>query len=121
MEQIAESNRLLARTWLGSGKLFMAGITPYYRGLGGNYRVYDSNGFEGMALQWEGDPAEIVPLLGLWRPGAAPRLCEARPEEAALMKGYAGSVAFGGDGTRVGITSPKGGAVMVFDAAGGWP
>ncbi len=53
-EKIAESNRLLARTWLGSGKLFMAGITPYYRGLGGNYRVYDSNGFEGMALQWEG-------------------------------------------------------------------
>ena len=52
--QIAESNRLLARIWLGAGKLFMAGITPYYRGLGGNYRIYDSNGFEGVALQWEG-------------------------------------------------------------------
>jgi len=52
--QIAESNHLLARTWLGAGKLFMAGITPYYRGLGGNYRVYESGGFEGMARQWEG-------------------------------------------------------------------
>jgi hypothetical protein len=52
--QITESNRLLARTWLGAGKLFMAGVTPYYRGLGGNYRVYESNGFEGFAQQWEG-------------------------------------------------------------------
>ena len=52
--QITESNRLLARTWLGAGKLFMAGITPYYRGLGGNYRVYESRGFEGLAQQWEG-------------------------------------------------------------------
>lgn len=77
-----------------------------------------ADGTLAFAMQWEGDPAEIVPLLGLWRPGAAPRLCDARPEEAALMKGYAGSVALSGDGTRVGITSPKGGAVMIFDAAG---
>lgn len=77
-----------------------------------------ADGALAFAMQWEGDPAEIVPLLGLWRPGTAPRLCDARPEEAALMKGYAGSVAFGGDGTRVGITSPRGGAVMIFDAAG---
>jgi hypothetical protein len=52
--QIATSNHLLARTWLGAGKLFMAGITPYYRGLGGNYRVFESHGFEGLAQQWEG-------------------------------------------------------------------
>jgi hypothetical protein len=52
--QIAESNRLLAQTWLGAGKLFMAGITPCYRGLGGNYRVYETDGFEGYARQWEG-------------------------------------------------------------------
>ena len=52
--QIAESNRLLARQWLGAGKIFMAGVTPYYRGLGGNYRVYESRGFEGLAQQWEG-------------------------------------------------------------------
>lgn len=65
-EQIAESNRLLAQKWLGAGKLFMAGITPYYRGLGGNYRVYDSRGFEGMAKQWEGairDGATWVELV----------------------------------------------------------
>jgi len=64
--QITESNRLLARQWLGAGKLFMAGITPHYRGLGGNYRVYDSGGFEGVARQWEGairDRATWVELV----------------------------------------------------------
>ncbi|HNX35434.1 MAG TPA: endo-1,3-alpha-glucanase family glycosylhydrolase [Kiritimatiellia bacterium] len=53
-DQIIESNRLLAQTWQGAGKLFMAGITPCYRGLGGNYRVYETDGFEGYARQWEG-------------------------------------------------------------------
>jgi beta-galactosidase len=53
-EQITESNHLLAHKWLGGDKLFMAGITPYYRGQGGNYRVYGSRGFEGLAKQWEG-------------------------------------------------------------------
>ena len=53
-DQITASNHLLAHTWLGAGKLFMAGITPYYRGLGGNYRVFESHGFEGLAQQWEG-------------------------------------------------------------------
>jgi len=32
----------------------MASVTPYYRGLGGNYRVYDSRGVEGLAKQFEG-------------------------------------------------------------------
>lgn len=52
--QITESNHRLAQKWLGAGKLFMASITPYYRGLGGNYRVCDSRGVEGLARQWEG-------------------------------------------------------------------
>jgi hypothetical protein len=52
--QIARSNHLLAEKWLGAGKLFMASVTPHYRGLGGNYRVYESRGFEGLAQQWEG-------------------------------------------------------------------
>ena len=64
--QIAGSNHVLAKKWLGAGKLFMASITPWYRGLGGNYRVYESRGFEGMAQQWEGairDQATWVELV----------------------------------------------------------
>ena len=68
------------------------------------------------ALQWEGDPAEPAPLLGLWTPGRAPRLCEAAPGDAYAMQGYAGSIA--ATGGLIAITSSKGGVVMLFDEAG---
>jgi hypothetical protein len=70
----------------------------------------------GFAMQWEGDPAEAVPQLGLWIPGQPPRLCEPRPEDAFTMQGYAGSIAATPD--RVLITSPKGGAAMLFATDG---
>ncbi|MBI5834199.1 MAG: glycoside hydrolase family 71 [Armatimonadetes bacterium] len=52
--QLASSNRNCAKAWLGAGKLFMACATPYYRGLGGNYRCFETNGFEGFAKQFVG-------------------------------------------------------------------
>ncbi|MDR5652526.1 DUF1513 domain-containing protein [Ruixingdingia sedimenti] len=67
------------------------------------------------AMQWEGDPAEPVPLLGLWRNGAV-RLCEPDPAEMFTMQGYAGSIA--AVAGKVAISSPRGGAVMVFAADG---
>ncbi len=70
------------------------------------------------AMQWEGDPAEAVPLLGLWQPGQSPRLCPPLEREALAMRGYAASIAFSGDGRQVGLTSPKGGRVQVFGADG---
>ena len=68
------------------------------------------------AMQWEGDPAEAVPQLGLWTPGSAPVLCFPPEAEAYVMQGYAGSIA--ATDRRILITSPKGGAAMIFDAAG---
>jgi hypothetical protein len=68
------------------------------------------------AMQWEGDPAESVPQLGLWTPGQAPVLCDPRPEDAYAMQGYAGSIAATPD--RVLLTSPKGGVAMIFAADG---
>jgi hypothetical protein len=68
------------------------------------------------AMQWEGDPAEPVPLLGLWTPGNAPVLCNAPETEMFTMQGYAGSIACAGG--RVALTSPKGGAVMIFSEDG---
>mgnify|MGYP001176892098 FL=1 len=68
------------------------------------------------AMQWEGDPAEPVPQLGLWTPGSAPRLCPPVEAEAFTMQGYAGSIAATPD--RILITSPKGGVAMIFAADG---
>ncbi len=52
-DQIARCNERLAVTWLGAGKVFMASVTPFYRGFGGNYRVYETEGYRGLAAEWE--------------------------------------------------------------------
>lgn len=66
------------------------------------------DGTVAFAMQWEGDPAEPVPLLGLHRRGHAPVLAQTPEVEAPAMQGYAGSIARADDG-RVAITSPRGG------------
>lgn len=74
------------------------------------------DGLVAFAMQWEGDPSRQVPLLGLVRQGEDPVLAEA----VEGMRGYAGSVAFAGDGASVTITSPKGSLAQSFDARGRW-
>lgn len=68
------------------------------------------------AMQWEGDPDEPVPQLGFWTPSKAPTLCTPPGAEAFTLQGYAGSIA--ATENRILITSPKGGALMLFDASG---
>lgn len=52
---IARASEKVGEAWRRAGKFYMAPVSPYYRGLGyrGNYRVFETRGFEGMALQWE--------------------------------------------------------------------
>ena len=49
---INATNALAAKRWLGAGKIFMSPVSPFYRGLKGNYRVFESLGFQGMASEW---------------------------------------------------------------------
>ncbi|MBJ9753608.1 glycoside hydrolase family 71 protein [Burkholderia cepacia] len=51
---LARSTRALAPALHDAGKVFMAPVTPYYRGLphGTNYRAFETNGFAGMAEEW---------------------------------------------------------------------
>lgn len=74
------------------------------------------DGVLAFAMQWEGDPARVVPLLGLHRRGSAPVLAAADPAEQALMRGYAGSCAFSAG--EVAITAPRGGRMHRFDPSG---
>jgi uncharacterized protein len=73
-----------------------------------------SDGLVAFAMQWQGPEDTAPPLLGLHRPGAASRSLAAPGPAHAILRGYAGSVAFSGDGTEVAITGPKGGAALVF-------
>ncbi|MFN6977170.1 MAG: DUF1513 domain-containing protein, partial [Gemmobacter sp.] len=75
-----------------------------------------ADGCLALAMQWEGPAERIVPLLAYWRPGGALRLAAATDDDWRPMQGYAGSVAWSGDGTRVAVTSPRGGRVLLFDA-----
>jgi hypothetical protein len=69
------------------------------------------------AMQWEGDPTEAVPLLGLWTPGQTAILCPVPETDALRMRGYAGSIAVATHGD-IAITSPRGGLVQIFAADG---
>ncbi len=81
-----------------------------------------ADGTVAVALQWQGDPGDGVPLLAFHRQGQPElRFAEAAPHQLAAMAGYAGSVAFSGDGRRAAITSPRGGRVMAWDITGGEP
>jgi hypothetical protein len=75
------------------------------------------DGLVAFAMQWEGE-ASAPPLLGLIRRGGGMTLAAAPETEHPLMQGYAGSVAFSGDGMQVAITSPRGGRAQRFGADG---
>jgi glucan endo-1,3-alpha-glucosidase len=51
-DELADAIRRHADQWSKRGKLFMAGIAAYYRGLNGNYRVFENNGYDGLVKQW---------------------------------------------------------------------
>ncbi|WP_134725730.1 DUF1513 domain-containing protein [Paracoccus luteus] len=69
------------------------------------------------AMQWQGDAADPVPLLGIAPPDGALTLCPCPEADAFAMQGYAGSVAADADG-RIVVTSPRGGVAMIFAADG---
>lgn len=77
-----------------------------------------ADGLVGFAMQWQGDAGAAVPLLGLHREGSAPVLTEAPLADELAMQGYAGSVAFSGDGSELAITSPRGGRLHRFSESG---
>ena len=54
-DMIAKSTEALGAALKTRGKVFMAPVTPYYRGLpaGTNYRAFETNGLSGMATEWE--------------------------------------------------------------------
>ncbi|SEQ91347.1 DUF1513 domain-containing protein [Thalassovita taeanensis] len=77
------------------------------------------DGTVGFAMQWQGDTSMAPPLLGLRRPDGTVQYLQAPDAPHRAMERYAGSVSFCADGTLLGITSPRGGQVQVFQAETG--
>lgn len=70
------------------------------------------------ALQWQGPPGEVVPLLAEF---SADGLRYLDHPETARLKHYAGSIAISRDGARIAVTGPKGGHMLLFDGLTGAP
>ncbi|MES0827776.1 DUF1513 domain-containing protein [Ruegeria sp. SCP11] len=77
------------------------------------------DGMVGFALQWQGDKTQHPPLLGLHQRSETPRLLSAPDAEQSTLQGYAGSIAFSGEGDNVAITCPRGNALHQFTVADG--
>jgi hypothetical protein len=77
-----------------------------------------ADGLVGFAMQWEGAPDSAMPLLGLHRRREAPTLASAPLADELAMQGYAGSIAFNGDGSELAVTSPRGGRLHRFTESG---
>lgn len=93
-------------------------LSPDYRQNSIRHLAIAADKTVAFALQWEGDPAEPAPLLGLHKLGQRPRLCEMPEAEMFVMQGYAGSIAFDPTGQEVAITSSHGGAVQIYHRDG---
>ena len=78
-----------------------------------------ADGTVGFAMQWQGDPGEQLPAAGRHRPGTAPRLMAEDDARVLNLNGYGGSVAFSADGSRIGVTSPRGGVLQIMDTVSG--
>ena len=78
------------------------------------------DGLVALACQWQGDMADVPPLLVLHRRGEALQFCEADEDRMTerRMRGYAGSVAIAAAGEEIAITGPRGGLALVFDTSG---
>ena len=72
-----------------------------------------------IAMQYEGDRRDRVPLLGLHERGGEIRLLEAPAPIARRMRHYTGSVAFDASGAFLAVSSPRGHVVTLWDARRG--
>ncbi|NUH67146.1 DUF1513 domain-containing protein [Sulfitobacter sp. S0837] len=93
-------------------------LAPEWRQSSIRHLALAPDGQVAFAMQWQGAPGAAGPLLGLHRRGSRPVLAEADLVEQLAMDGYAGSVAYTAHGDAVGITSPRGGRLHVFDTEG---
>ena len=77
------------------------------------------NGQVAFGMQWQGNVAARVPLLGVVRRGEAPVLFDTEMADMEELAGYVGSVGVSDDAGLVGITSPRGNVAQFFDMTTG--
>ncbi|MEP2530695.1 DUF1513 domain-containing protein [Shimia sp.] len=74
-----------------------------------------TDGTVAIAMQWQGDKQQIVPLVGTHTSGDTLNMFDAPKALWREMQGYVGSIAISGTGNHVATTSPRGNIAVVFD------
>ncbi len=72
----------------------------------------DDRGRLWIAGQFEGDPAQIAPLVHVWNEETGLRALPLSNEATARLKRYVGSVAYNPGSGRIAVSSPRGGVVV---------
>ncbi|MEZ5841236.1 MAG: DUF1513 domain-containing protein [Hyphomicrobiales bacterium] len=97
----------------------MARLDPALHQLSIRHLAADRSGAIWFGCQYEGDPGDMVGLIGRWRPGERPELLALPEGTTRALRQYVGSVAANRAGDRIAVTSPRGGLIIVLDAASG--
>jgi hypothetical protein len=94
-------------------------LEPELRGLSIRHLAVAADGEAVFACQWEGDPTDGPPLVGLLSRGGATRFLEMPDDELAGLNNYIGSVRLDAAERVVAATSPRGNTVAFWDRASG--
>ena len=78
------------------------------------------DGLVAFGCQWQGDLADVPPLIGTHRRGQPPALFKQPDPEHRALTGYIGSIAFSADGRTIGFTAPRGDRAEFFNLDTGW-
>lgn len=94
--EIAGNTSRLAPAFAALGKTFMSSVTPYYRGLGGNYRLFETRGCEAMEAEWQAAISADVPWVEIvtWNDFSEASYLMPFPvsQEAAVWPGHWGPI-----------------------------
>lgn len=79
------------------------------------HMAVDQSGSVWFGCQYEGPATDTVPLIGRHRRGREAALVKIPDKTTRAFRNYIGSVAANRSGTRIGVTSPRGGVLAIFD------
>lgn len=92
-------------------------LSPDHHRLSIRHLGLDRSGAVWFGCQNEGAASDQVPLVGRHVPGGTPQLIAAPDAVTRSFRNYIGAVAANRSGTRIATTSPRGGVLVIWDAA----
>jgi uncharacterized protein len=93
-------------------------LAPRLHRLSIRHLAVNTDGVVALAMQYEGDKRDRVPLVGV-HAGGAIRLLDAPPAIERRMRQYAGSVAFDQGGRLLAVSCPRGNLITFWHAQTG--